>query len=197
MTVNRIDCDCTRQGPSYYSHKLKHSIVRYEIGLNIFLVDMCWANCSYEAGRWNNINISRNSLISRLGMGERVEVEVDDGYIGEYPQYIKRPKEFVNPEETRFMQQRIQNRQETASKRLKQFEILKQRYIYDISKHSDVLRACAVLTQVSLDGGDKLFSCAYRGIDNLIGREKRRSNVSDDIISISVYILRFKCLKIK
>ena len=59
------------------------------------------------------------------------------------------------------MQQSCKNRQETVNKRLKQFGMLKQRYRYDINMHAEVFRACAVLTQLAIDDGDKLFECGY------------------------------------
>ena len=99
-------------------------------------------------------------MLSHLGESERVEA--DDGYIGEHPRYIKCPTGFTNPEETLFMQQRVRNRQETVNKHLKQFSILKQRFRHDMPKHGDVFRACAILVQLSINDGDKLFHCGYR-----------------------------------
>ena len=64
-------------------------------------------------------------------------------------------------EETEFMQQRQRNRQETMNKRLKQFGALKQRYRHDLRMHAEVFRACAVLTQLAINDGDKLFVCGY------------------------------------
>ena len=55
----------------------------------------------YNAGRWPDIKMFRDSLTSRLGKGERVKA--DDGYTGEHPQWVKCPKNFANFEETEFM----------------------------------------------------------------------------------------------
>ena len=65
---------------------------------------------------WNDIQIFRNSLISHLKNGERVEA--DDGYVGEAPEFVKCPASFTNPKETLYMQQRVRNRQETVNKRM-------------------------------------------------------------------------------
>ena len=86
--------------------------------------------------------IFRDSLTSHLEKGERVEV--DDGYIDEHLQLIKCPKGFVNLEETEFVQQTCRNRQETVNKRLKQFGVLKQRYMHDINMHAKVFHSCDV-----------------------------------------------------
>ena len=65
-------------------------------------------------------------------------VETDDGYDGESPMYVKFPKSFSNPNATEFMQQQIQNRQETINPRFKNWGILKKVYCHDLSKHCDV-----------------------------------------------------------
>ena len=117
MTIDWIDYEIAELGRSFYSHKFQHSALRYEIALSILTGDICWVNGPYEAGRWPDIKVFRDSLMSHLEKGERVEA--DDGYIGEHPQWVKCPKGFANLEETEFMQQRCRNRQETVNKRLK------------------------------------------------------------------------------
>ena len=58
-------------------------------------------NGPYECGRWPDISIFRESLLSHLEPAERVEA--DDGYIGEHPLHIKCPAGFANPESTLFV----------------------------------------------------------------------------------------------
>ena len=60
------------------------------------------------------------------------------------------------------MQQRVRNRQETVNNRFKNWGILRQRYRHDIVDHGDAFRCVAMLTQLSIDFGDKLFSVGYR-----------------------------------
>ena len=176
LSVDGVDMDMPEHGRRWYSHKIKRSGLRYEVGLSIRSGDICWVNGPYECGKWPDISIFRDSLLSHLGESERVEA--DDGYIGEHSRYIKCPAGFTNPEETLFMQQRVRNRQETVNKRLKQFSILKQRFRHDMPKHGDVFRACAVLVQLSINDGDKLFHCGYRDINNRKG--KKRNHKDDD-----------------
>ena len=134
--------------------------LRYEIGLCIQTGDIVWVNGPYECGRWPDISIFRDSLLSHLGVNERVEA--DDGYVGEHPRYIKCPAGFCNPEETLFMQQRVRNRQESVNNRFKFWEILKQVYRHDLLEHGSVLRAIAVITQIAINNGEKLFQCGYK-----------------------------------
>ena len=160
ITVDGTDFRIAEQGKIFYSHKYKKSGLRYEVGLCILTGDIVWINGPYECGTWPDISIFRNSLISHLSYGERVED--DGGYIGEAPDHIKCPKSFVNPEETVRMQVRARSRQETVNKRFKNWGILKQVYRDTITSHGDAFRAIAVITQQSIINGEALFACGYR-----------------------------------
>jgi hypothetical protein len=100
-----------------------------------------------------------------LAPAERVEA--DDGYVGEAPQYVKCPKSFTNPPETEAMQQRVRNRQETVNSRFKQWGVLKQVFHHkeNIGSHGDCFAAIAVITQASINHGDRLFDVRYRDHD--------------------------------
>ena len=178
LTVDGTDYEGPELGRTFYSHTFKRSALRYEIALSILTGDICWINGPYEAGSWPDIKIFRDSLMSHLEKGERVEA--DDGYIGEHPQHVKCPRGFCNEETTEYMQQRCRNRQETVNKRLKQFGCLKQRYRHDLRLHGEVFRACAVLTQLAIDDGDKLFECGYNDHYNHSRGEKRRCSLSGE-----------------
>ena len=117
LTVDGTDYEGPELGRTFYSHKFKRSALRYEIALSILTGDICWINGPYEAGSWSDIKIFRDSLMSHLEKGERVEE--DDGYVGENPQWVKCPRRFANKETTEYMQQRCRNRQETVNKQLK------------------------------------------------------------------------------
>lgn len=136
--------------------------LRYEIAICILTGDIVWINGPYECGMWNDLMIFRDALISHLAPKERVEA--DDGYLGEHPRYVKCPKGFANPPETEYMQQRVRNRQETINRRLKSWGILKQvfRHCDRIADHGEVVRAIAVISQLSINNGEKLFECGYR-----------------------------------
>ena len=161
MSVDGVDCRAPNLGPAFSSHKFaKKGGLRYEVALCILTGDIVWINGPFPCGEWNDISIFRSSLMSHLEHGERVEA--DDGYIGEHPRYIKCPAGFANPDITEFMQKRVRSRQETVNKRFKHFEILKQIFRNDLDLHGDAFRASAVITQIVITLGEKLFECGYR-----------------------------------
>jgi hypothetical protein len=163
ITVDGTDFPISQKGPKFSSHKFKmKSGLRYEVGLCILTGDIVWINGPYECGMWNDITIFRDALISNLLPLERVEA--DDGYIGEHPRYVKCPSGFANPTTTEYMQQRCRNRQETVNKRFKNWGILKQvfRHQEKLVEHADIFRAVAVITQLSINEGERLFECGYR-----------------------------------
>lgn len=120
---------------------------------------LVWINGPFPCGLWPDVKIFRDSLISHLEQGERVEA--DDGYIGEAPVHVKCPKSFTNPEECMTMQQRVRSRQETVNKRFKHWGCLSMRFRHPINKHGDVFRAVAVLTELSIQNGEPLFAVDY------------------------------------
>lgn len=160
ITNDGTDFRVAEHGKRWYSFKFKKSGLRYEVGLCILTGEIVWICGPYECGKWNDISIFRNALMTELGPNERVEA--DDGYIGEHPRHIKCPKGFANQEQTLFMQQRVRNRQETVNKRFKNWGILKQVYRHAIPKHGDVFRAIVVITQLSITNGEQLFECGYK-----------------------------------
>ena len=160
MSCDGTDFRVAEQGRPFYSFKFKKSGLRYEVCLCILTGHIVWINGPYECGLWPDISIFRNSLLSCLGPNERVEA--DDDYIGEAPTYVKYPKSFTNPVETKWMQTRIRSRQETVNKRFKNWGILKQVFRGEIPKHGDAFRAIAVMTQLAIIDGEPLFDCGYR-----------------------------------
>ena len=160
MSCDGTDFQVYEHGRKWYSHKNKKSALRYEVCLSIITGDIVWINVPFVAGKHNDIIIFRSSLVSHLSFGERVEA--DDGYIGEAPQCIKCPMSVTNPAGMKEIQGRVRSRQETVNRRFKDWGILKQVYRHDLPSHSEVFRAIAVITQIAIDSGEKLFSYIYR-----------------------------------
>ena len=188
ISVDGTDFRIAEYGRLFYSHKFKKSALRYEVGICILTGDIVWTNGPYEPGIWNDIMIFRNALKSNLGEKERVEA--DDGYVGEAPTHIKCPKSFVNSKETEWMQARVRSRQETVNKRFKDWGILRQVYRNKISTHGNAFEAVAVITQLSINNGEKLFSCGYRdlpygteNIDKTVAEDDTGGNKSDSDLS--------------
>ena len=67
-----------------------------------------------------------------------------------------------------------------VNKWLKQFGVLKQRYRHDLRMHGDVFRPFAVLTQLTINDGDKLFACGYNDHYYHSRGEKRRCSFSGE-----------------
>ena len=59
------------------------------------------------------------------------------------------------------MQGRVRVRHETLNGRLKNWGILSQVFRHDIRRHGDVFRACAVITQLTIEHGEPLFVVEY------------------------------------
>ena len=117
-----------------------------------------WIQGPYPAGKYTDIKFFNKVLRNFLEPGERVEA--DEGYRG-HPDKIKCPGNDMNPAENRAMQGRVRARHETLNGRLKNWGILSQVYRHDIMRHGDVFRACAVLTQLTVENGEPLFEVEY------------------------------------
>lgn len=128
------------------------------MGLSLRKGHIVWLNGPYECGMWNDLSIFRDSLISFLGEGERVEA--DDGYVGAEPDYCKTPGGACSKSEgVEACKQRklFRARHESVNARLKNFEVLNQKYRHSLYSHGDVFRAVAVLVQLSIENGEPLW----------------------------------------
>ena len=132
ITCDETDFQVYEHGRTFYCHKNKKSGLRYEI---------CWP---YVYGHCNDINIFKESLVSFLSPGERVETY--DGYIGDAPHHIKYPMSCTHPVETRIIQGRVRSRQETVNRRFKCCGILKQVFRHDIPKHAEAMYDVDIIT---------------------------------------------------
>ena len=110
------------------------------------------------AGKYTDIKIFNKVLRNFLEPGERVEA--DEGYRG-HPDKIKCPGNDANPAENRGMQGRARARHEMLNGRLKNWGILSQVFRHHIMTHGDVFRACAVVTQLTVENGEQLFEVEY------------------------------------
>ncbi len=160
VSVDDTDFLVPSAGRKFHSHKYKFgSALRYEVAVCILSGDLVWINGPYEPGIWNDLSIFRNALLSELDNGERVEA--DNGYRGESPKFVKCPSSIGNHEESEHMSAFVRRRQETINKRFKQWGILKHVYRGDFSKHGQVFRVCAIVTQLAIENGEPLFQVDY------------------------------------
>lgn len=56
---------------------------------------------------------------------------------------------------------RVRSRQETVNRRFKQWKILHDVYRGDLTMHRDIFAAIAVITQLAINNGEKLFQVEY------------------------------------
>lgn len=177
--MDGTDFRVSQLGSKFSTHKFaKKSGLGCEVALCVLTGDVVWINGPCECGMWPDISIFRDSLVSHLAPNERVEA--DDGCVGEHPQCIKCPMGFANPEETEFMQCRVRSGQETVNKRFKVWRIPKEawRHKADIPLHGDVFRAIAVITQLTVNSGERLFECGCR--DPPCGDKNNRGKSNGD-----------------
>lgn len=164
VSVDGVDFLTPFHGRRFHSHKFKFgSALRYEIATSIIRGELVWINGPYEPGKWNDISIFRNGIMSELEPGERVEA--DDGYVGEAPQHVKCPKSIGQLPLTESMQALVRRRHETINKRFKQWAILKQCYRGELHKHCLPFCVVAVATQLAIENGEPLFSVDYEDPD--------------------------------
>ena len=159
VSVDGTDFRIEQRGRKFFSHKFKGSGLRYEVAISILCGEIVWVNGPYPPGRYNDLMVFRDSLMSILEDGERVEA--DDGYLGEAPKFVKCPASVTARPECLAMQKRVRSRQETVNLRFKMWNILSDRFRHDISMHGDVVIAIAVFTQLSIEAGEPLFSVNY------------------------------------
>ena len=87
-------------------------------------------------------------------------VEADRGYRGE-PTKVRIPVDYATEEEKR-QKSVIRSRHETVNARLKSFKALSERFRHhisadDMSNHYMVCTAVAIITQLSIANGERLF----------------------------------------
>ena len=164
MSIDGTDFRITQtgaatKGNAFGSHKYAgKSALRYELGVDILAGNLVWIEGPYPAGKYTDIVIFNKVLRHHLEPGERVEA--DNGYVGNADK-IKCPNNPANPERNLAMQARVRSRHETLNGRLKNWGILEQVFRHDISLHTLVFHACAVITQLSITHGEPLFQVGY------------------------------------
>ena len=62
------------------------------------------------------------------------------------------------------MQEKARSRQETDNRRFKCWGILKQVFRHDIPKHAEVIYDVAIITQISIENGEKIFQVDYHDV---------------------------------
>lgn len=144
--------------PGWHSHKFKGPGVRHEVAVSIKGGDIVHINGPFMCGHDPDITIFRHLLIHKLEEGEMVEA--DRGHRGE-PNKCGIPVDRQTQEEKR-QKNRARAQQETVNARFKRFGALEQRFRHrvvwnDVSKHKKVFESVAVIVQLGMENGERLF----------------------------------------
>lgn len=129
----------------WYSHKFKGPGVRYEVGVCCRTGYIVWVNGPFAAGGWPDLEIFKEDMINYLDAGERVIA--DNGYpTGGL--YTIIPKT-VDVHDKR-IHSLVRARHEIVNRRLKQFQVLGERFRGGLDNHGIIFWAVAVITQLAL-----------------------------------------------
>jgi hypothetical protein len=165
ISVDGTDVRIPQQGPAipgnpFSSFKFKGKCgLQYKIGEDILAGNSMWVNGPYAAGKYTDINFFRHGLAHWLDEHERVEA--DNRYIREVPQKVKCPGCTLNPTENQAIQNWVQSRHESLKGKLKNWAIFTSLYRHDLMEHGNVFWAIAVIMQISINVGEKLFEVNY------------------------------------
>ena len=143
----------------YWDYKFKGPGLRYEVAICLRTSDIVWSYGPHLPGLYNDLQIFRMNMIHELELGERAEA--DDGYIGECPENCKCPNGITRQEEGERLNQRQRNRHETVNERFKFFGCMSSKFRHSPAKHGTCFSCVVILTQLSIEHGEELFSIQY------------------------------------
>jgi hypothetical protein len=140
-----------------FSFKHHGAGVKYDIGLNIQTGDIVWIGGPYRCGLPDSTLFKKSGVIDYLEEGEMLEG--DTHYKNNLPQYfLKHAAKSLGDRQA----STVEARHETVNKRMRQFNILSHgAFRHGIDKHANAFRAVAVLTQVNMKHGHRLFQVEY------------------------------------
>ena len=130
------------KGNAFGSHKYAgKSALRYELGIDILVGNLVWIQGQYSAGKYTDIKIFNKVLRNFLEPGERVEA--DKGYRG-HPDKSESGGESDDAGEG-------EGTSQDAKRLAEELGILSQVFRHHITMHGDVYRACAVVSQLTVE----------------------------------------------
>jgi hypothetical protein len=135
----------------YFSHKMNHGALTYEIGLALGCSKIVWWNGGNAAGENPDLVLARSSFVYGLQAGEKAAA--DKGYNDGF-EYFYTP--YLNPfsEEHRIFNWRhkkMMARHEMVNKRMKEFKVLRSWRHFDDAKHRLCFGAIINIIQLQLD----------------------------------------------
>lgn len=153
VSLDGTDFAITAQGgynPDFFSHKFKGPGLRYEVGLNVATGQIVWVHGGYPCGAYPDLKIARERFVQQLDENERAFA--DNGYPDR--KYFLTPNYYPEQE---IAIQRVMRRHETVNERLKNFNILSNKFRHSIFKHFSCFYAVSLVVQMNILQGDNLY----------------------------------------
>ncbi len=144
----------------YYSHKFKTAALDYEVAISIYEDKCVWIAGPYPAGK-NDISVFRHKLQqkileSRERSGVNHRAVGDKGYRGE--RKVLSVPSSSDTQAVRDFKSRVLSRQETWNCRMKNFDVLDERFRHhELEKHQWCFHAVAVIVELQVENGSPLF----------------------------------------
>ena len=143
--------------PGWYSHKFKGAGVRYKIGVANSTGWLVWVNGPYACGQWPHQKIANHLLKHMLDEGETY---ICDGGYNDMIGPNRRPTghHFFGD----WMESLARARHETINGRFEEFKCLQAKYRHEKTEHFYFFAPCALITQLEIAEGSKIFQLEYR-----------------------------------
>ncbi|GFH50665.1 hypothetical protein CTEN210_07141 [Chaetoceros tenuissimus] len=165
MSVDGTDFRIREPKPfwsGWYSHKFRGPGLRYEVALCIQTGHIVWTNGPFAAGHWSDLKIFRTWLKHYLLPDKRVETDGGYAVFGRKDDKCDRPHDYCYTMDQYYAKTNVRARQETVNRRFKEFNILHDVFRHKKEKHGIVFDAIAVITQLTIENGNKLYDVHYR-----------------------------------
>jgi hypothetical protein len=141
----------------WFSHKLNKPGVSYEIAVDLTDSKIAWINGPFPAAKHDIAIYRQENTGLKWKIPDGKKVIADRGYKGAANKELSTPNVF-DDKETSIFKRRARARQETVNKKMKDFNILDNRFRHLVKKHKSVFEAFAVIVQMDMDNGLKLFA---------------------------------------
>lgn len=154
LSVDGTDCKIFEPSPfstHWFSHKHNGPGIRYEVAISVATGHIVWVHGPFPCGKYNDIRIFRLKLKNLLLPHEKVIA--DRGYRDEKCVYL--PNDLIYADN---LYSSVRARHENANRRIKQFNIISNRFRHDLSLQHFCFFAAANLAQLMIENGSPLFS---------------------------------------
>ena len=162
LTVDCTDCPILEPSPfsdRWFSYKFHGAALRYEVSISTASGEICSIVGPLPPGAFNDAAIF--NLFLQGFLEARGEIAICDRGYRFIPINVACWPIGNEPVDEHWNNSDLRAKQETANKRLKQFNVLKRVYRHDINTHGTCFRAVAAVTQLALQNGEPLFATNF------------------------------------